>query len=940
MNSLPAAEHTANNVILAFGPFRFIRSQRVLLRSGVRVALSKRASTILLLLLERAGELISKSEIIAHVWPDTLVDEAALRVYISGLRKALEEGKAGMHYVENVTGHGYRFIAPVTRIEELPLPQPEAGAAESPNNIPLPLPAIIGREKELSRLASQLPQRRFMTIVGPGGIGKTTIAIAASHRLRAADFSDIFFVDLSSIVDPALVPASIASAMGLPLVCADVLADIVKFLENRRTLLLLDNCEQVVEAAAHVTEKLLALAPGLHILATSREPLRVAGESVLRLAPLALPQKFAPLSVADALKFSAVDLFAQRATESISTFELAAADVSLVVDICHKLDGLPLAIELAAALVGVFGIRGIAANLDDRLKLLAKGHRTASPRHQTLRAALDWSYETLSPTEQTALRRLAVFAGNFDFASADAVLADERIDAAKVLDIVMDLVSKSLVMTSMTSDNVFFHLLETSRSYALEKLDESEESDEIKRRHARLCCTWGDAASDWDWQFAGGDNESASRKIHDVRTALEWCLSTQGDQNLGVQLVAASAPLWLQLYFHSEYLGYIERALRALGDTPTPDHTVELRLNAALGDALMFEHNFDPRVAKAFARTLELAERVGHNRHRTQALWGLWLDRIVAGDYRHAIRLAEMYRTAAETIGAPGSTLTSDQMLSFALHLGGDHAGARVHIEGILNNAPESAHSIQGPGQRFDNRVAAYTELARIHWMQGFPEQAVLTVRDGVRRARSIDHAPSLCRALNALCLIATWTGDLERVRRTVAALLDCANRHSIPHWQIWGRYQQRALAARDDLMLSQLQIEMARDPHCTTLVLDHMATLHPLLATPGALERAENGEAGWCTAEILRAKAVQLLTQNPANAPAAEKWLQRSLDVARKQGELSWELRTALTLSRLRKKQGRISEARDLLSPLFDRFTEGFATADLLEARLLLMEL
>jgi predicted ATPase len=470
---------------VAFGPFRLYPEQRVLLRADKPLSLGSRAREILLVLVERAGEIVKKSELIARVWPDTIVEEGSLRVHIATLRKALRDGQGGMRYVENVTGHGYRFVAPLQWIDAAqprPVPQP---AAEH-DSIPIPLTRMIGRAPVVATLASRLPQRRFVTIVGPGGIGKTTVAMATADHLRASYPHGVYFIDLASIADPLLISATIASALGLATVSQDPLLSVIEFLKGKQMLITLDNCEHVIEAAAVAAEKLLRGASGVNVIATSREPLRAKGEWVLRLAPLELPPAGAALSADDALGFSAIQLFTERAMASLHTFELSDADVSTVADICHKLDGLPLAIELAAARVDLFGIRGLAARLDDRLGLLTRGRRTAMPRQQTLRATLDWSYELLSRAEQIALRRLAVFPGPFDARSASAVIADNDVHAANVLDVLTSLAAKSLVAAHVAGEQVCYRLLNTSRVYALEKLEESHERDEIKRRNALL----------------------------------------------------------------------------------------------------------------------------------------------------------------------------------------------------------------------------------------------------------------------------------------------------------------------------------------------------------------------------------------------------------------------------------------------------------------------
>jgi predicted ATPase len=355
---------------------------------------------------------------------------------------------------------------------------------------------LIGRDTVLGALAARLRRRRLVTIVGPGGVGKTAVALAAGERLAPGDFTRVCFVDLGTTCDPLTVSSTIAHALVPPPDSAS---------PRPSTLLILDSCEHVSQAVSIVVEQVLALAPEVHILATSRQSLRTSDESVLRLAPLALAPTSGPLSVTEALAFSAVSLFARRALEARDTFELTEADVGAVAAICRRLDGLPLSIELAVMRADVLGVHAVAAGLSDCLTLLTQGARTAPARHRSLRASLDWSYSTLSNLEQVALRRLAVFTGSFDLQSAlPVMLDDDSTPVSAVIDILGSLVDKSLLGARITADKTVFRLLHTTRAYALEKLNASHEWHAIKRRRVQLCCVGGETLP--DWAAARGNN--------------------------------------------------------------------------------------------------------------------------------------------------------------------------------------------------------------------------------------------------------------------------------------------------------------------------------------------------------------------------------------------------------------------------------------------------
>jgi predicted ATPase/DNA-binding winged helix-turn-helix (wHTH) protein len=923
---------------IAFGPFRFYPEQRLLLRADAPVSLGSRAREILVALVERAGSIVRKHELMARVWPDVIVEEGTLRVHIAALRKALGDGQDGMRYVENVTGHGYRFVAPWRQVEEQPAAPIELAPGEHSSNIPVQPTRMIGRAAVLARLASDLPQRRFVTLVGPGGIGKSTVAIAAADYLHGSYPQGVRFVDLASISDPLLVAGTVASAIGLTTSSQDASPNIVEFLKHRRMLIVLDNCEHVIEAAALLAERLRTDAPSVSVIATSRESLRAKGEWVLRLAPLELPQPGVVLSAAEALGFPAIELFIERARASLDTFELSDADAPVVADICRKLDGVPLAIELAAARVTLFGMSGLAARLEDRLGLLTVGRRTAVARHQTLRALLDWSHEILPRAQQVALRRLAVFASLFDASAAAVLLVDDEIDTADVPHVLTELAAKSLLSVQLAGEEVHYRLLETTRAYALEKLEGSLESARIKRRHAQLCSIWGQDDLDGELRSLREWTAGNKQRVDDVRAALDWCRSPQGDPMLGVRLAATSAPIWFQSPFVNEYRGHLEGALRTVKTMGISDSALELQLNAALGSATLYATGWSPTATAAFNRTLQLAERLGATVHHRRALWGLWLGRITAADYLSALGFAEAFCLFARSSSDEGAMVAGDRMMALAHHFLGDQVSARHHAERALTWPARPVAPLSDSHFQIEHRIAVRAELARVLWIQGFPDQAVRAGRDSLERAQSSGHSLSLCYALINVCGVLLRTGDLPEATRLIAMLLDHSSRHSLAYWHFWGRCLELALARKNGNTAAGQS--MLRDPLCSPLHQESLATLNEGLATPEAIVRAESGLAGWCAAELLRVKAETLLGERRANAAAAEKLLRRSLDIAVRQGALSWELRTATSLARLWHVQRRTPQAQRLLASVYARFTEGFESTDLVKARSLLDEM
>jgi predicted ATPase/DNA-binding winged helix-turn-helix (wHTH) protein len=468
----------------SFGRFRLLPGEQILLEDEKPVRLGSRALDILTMLVEHAGELVSRDELTARVWPDTFVEESSLRVHIAGLRRALGDGHAGNRYVANIPGRGYRFVAPVAVSEETGPAAPKPPTAAPTHNLPASLIRMIGRDAVANTLSAELPRRRFITIVGPGGIGKTTVALAVANRRIAAYRDGVRYVDLASLTDPLLVPSMLACVFGLATSAGNRTPELIAFLRNKKMLVVFDSCEHVIESAAALAVDLLKSAPGQNILATCREPLCAEGECVRRLMPLKVPAATRKLTATEALAFPAVQLFVERAIERLDTFELTDADAPIVAEICRKLDGIALAIELAAGRVDAFGLRELARLLDDRFRLLMRGRRTAQRRHQTLNAALDWSYEFLQECERIILRRLAVFDSYFTLESAIAVAGDSEIATVDVVNALANLVANSLVTADIASDVVHYRLLETTRVYARGKLAESGELERVARRHA------------------------------------------------------------------------------------------------------------------------------------------------------------------------------------------------------------------------------------------------------------------------------------------------------------------------------------------------------------------------------------------------------------------------------------------------------------------------
>jgi predicted ATPase/DNA-binding winged helix-turn-helix (wHTH) protein len=635
---------------ISFGPFRLLAGQRLLLDGEKPVRLGSRAFDILTALLERAGEVVGKEELIARVWPQTFVEESNLKIQVSALRRALGDGQGGHRYIVTVPGRGYNFVAALYREASSRPPLSTTLAPLTPHNLPFAVTRMIGREEALAALVSRLRHPRLVTIVGPGGIGKTTVALAFAEAMLTNYDDGVWLVDLAPLGDPRLVLSAVATVLGFEIRAKDSLTNLVEALRHKRMLLLLDSCEHVIDTAASLVAAVLSGAPGVNIMATSREPLGVAGEREYRLGPLSCPEPSSKLTAADAAAFPAVQLFVERVTALVEDFALNDANTPPVVEICRRLDGLPLAIEFAAPRVAVLGVEGLAARLDDILPLLvARRPRAALPRHQTMRAVLDWSYGLLSEDEQLFFRALGIFSGRFTVeAAAAVVIASAAETSIGAIDRLAGLVAKSLVATDVSGAKPRFRLLDMVRAYATEKLDASGEREQIARTHATYYCNLFKRAEaevperpsdEWLADYA--------QEIDNLRGALDWAFSKDGDKSIAVTLTQAAIPLWIRLSLLEECHSRAKEALGVLGTAGTLDPREGMRLLAALGGPTLETSE----MGAAFTKVLELAESLGDTEYQLRALRGLYYYYAATGRYRTALPFAQKLHDLDEGAG-------------------------------------------------------------------------------------------------------------------------------------------------------------------------------------------------------------------------------------------------------------------------------------------------
>jgi predicted ATPase len=793
---------------------------------------------------------------------------------------------------------------------------------------------------------------RFVSIVGPGGVGKTTVAISVAHALIDGFHDAVFFIDLAALTDPQLVPTAVASGLGLMVQTQDPVVSLLAFIGDRKILLVLDSCEHVIGVAAALAERVVSEAPQAHILATSREALRVEGEHVHLLYSLDCPPEDAGLTAMEALRYPAVQLFMERAAASGHGAALSDIDAPIVARSCRGLDGIALAIELAASRVGSLGIRGTSELLDNRFSLLWQGRRTALPRHETLNAMLDWSYSLLSEREKVVLCRLSVFVGDFTRQAAGSVASEtevDEVDEAGVVDAVASLVAKSLISTTVINESTHYRLLDTTRAYAVAKLAERGEADRVARRHAIFYSNLLEH-DEMQSMFDEHDLSGYAPHIGNVRAALGWALSDHGDVAVGIELATWAAPLFFGLSLLEECRGWCERALAAL-DGASRGTRQEMILQEALALSSMLTRGHTDQVRVAIERGLALAEACQDRGRQLRLLFGqsIYFTRI--GDIRGALVVAKQGSVIAGADKHPTGTVWAEWWMGTAHHFLGNQAEAQLHLERGTALAVELGTS---NANFFGFRIRALVILVRTLWLRGFSDQALRMAQKAMDEVVSRDHPVSVCYLLGYASTFFIWTRELPKASDVIEQLLVRAKRYSLEAYLAGGIALKGELAiARDEpkagLDFIRSALGTLRSHQYNLLITGFIGASaeglrkagqfeEALFAINGAIARVKNSGAEFNLSELLRIKSQILTAQH--DRESAMTCLTEALAVARAQSALAWELRSTMVLARMLSEDGQRDQGRDTLALVYDRFTEGFETADLKLARAMLEDL
>jgi len=730
-------------------------AERVLLVNGQSVKLGARAFDVLEALVSRRSRMVSKSELLEVVWPGVVVEENNLQVQISTLRKLL-----GPHAISTVPGRGYRFTGALDAGPGAALePQPPGDASvvvkDAPQSNPPAAPrTLYGRDGDVTALCERVRAHRLVSLVGTGGIGKTVLAQAAAERLRDSFEGGVWWVELAALGQPAQVVPAVAGMLQIPIGEDASATALAERLRGTTLLLVLDNCEHLLDPVAELGHALHERAPGVHLIVTTQETLKLADEQVFRLDTLECPAEES-IDAAAARSCGAVALFAARAQAADPRFELSADNVAAVVEICRRLDGLPLAIELAAARVPLLGVGALRARLDERFHVLTAGHRLALRRHQTLRAALEWSHGLLTEPEQAVFRRLGVFVGSFDLDRAQEVAAGTDLDGWAVLDHLGALVDKSLVV-AQPSEPPRYRLLESGRAFALEKLQLAGETEAMMDRHLEAMRNLFESSAAQRWLLPVDTlRDRYAVDLDNLRAALDWAERDVSDPQPLVALSGASGWLWTLVQVPAEGDRRLRMALARL--QPSMPTLLELRL------LLWFAWNAHPRATAAelgaIERAIELSRETGDR-------IGLFMALAMATfRWSKVGRLDDAERAAAEA-----QAIDDAERVPVGLSLKLPLFRAHVHDRRGRHDAAwaDKASVLRSCERMGDERCVriALANLADLALTRGDVAEAVRRGRELVasQRAAGLLQSEGGIPCAN-LCAALTQQGDLDEAR-------------------------------------------------------------------------------------------------------------------------------------------------------------------------------
>lgn len=937
--------------MIKFGHIEIDVEGRALRKNGETVQIGARAFDILARLASANGELVTKDELMNAVWPDTVVEENNIQVHLSVLRKALGDER---ERIVTVPGRGYRLV------QRRSFDPPLASNVQRParRSMPRRLTELLGRDEAVEQICTALRQHSVLTLTGAGGIGKTALSIAVAHRLAYAQPDSVAFVELAALTDKQAVVAAIAQCCAMPAGSeSPSIEEVAATLADAEQVFVLDNAEHLIAVVAEIVDTLVARNPRLRVLVTSREPLRITPEAVFRVDPLDVPPHGA--SEDETLARSAVRLFLAR-VKALKGQEGEGCDgeqLRVAGAICRRLDGIPLAIELAAARVSSFGIEGVYRRLDDRMSILTSGYRTALPRHKTLRATFDWSFALLDPAAQMLFRRLAMFGGVFTLEALCAVVCDTRVTIGTVIDSIGELVEKSMLNIEFDGPVAKYRLSESTRAYALEHLQAQGEAPEMASRMARYLASRFETGTSGSGPI--GPSSDVRQSLGYARSACDWALSADGDSLLAVKLTSTMVSMLLECCLIDECGRRAARALSVLDELParSVDALTEMRIRAALAAALPNLTGPIERSGQLWQEVLDLAVASDNDEFQARAFWGLWNAALYGGKVHEAFELAIRFQKFGQHRGHSWQVTLATQLAAVAQHCRGEHADAKLQIESTMLHLAANPDEAQRIGRlAVDPLAICYSTLARIVCLQGDQELAIAYVDKLVNLIKPETMEPWLTHVLGVVAVpIALIAADMRRANHYLEIMRSQAALHDFTIWQEYSDClagYRDLLAGKTDAGLSMLETSL--DPLMARgfrrLITPLTVARAEALIGAGRLEEASvrlHDELDFCrrngkmffVPEVFRALGLLALAQAdlaPHTSAARHDALSRAkanfidaMQMAQAHGARMLELRATVAMARMLHAQEETAAAIALLKPLSTGFERASRSPD-----------
>lgn len=894
---------------LSFGDWALDLTNEIFLKGDKRVPLTKRAFQVLVTLVKAKGELVTKDQLLDEVWRGVIVEENNLQAQISTLRRKLGSDR---RLISTEFGIGYRFLGEI-KASEISDTNQEISVIR-PNKIvsrEQKLPPILGRERELTQLTGLLSENQLVTITGTAGMGKTRLAkeLAFAHTTHFEEGAK--FVELAAIQENRHVSAAILSQLDVHSSFDLLSPEDISRLSSTNIFLVIDNCEHIIDAVAESISKLLLHAPNLTILTTSQEPLNIDGEHQFQLTPLQLPEKLPDSG--NEPDSPAVQLFCRHASAIQFGFSPTTEQLATITSICRQLDGLPLAIELAAARITLFSLNDIERSLSERLIYLTSGKRSSDPRHKTLMGAIDWSFRLLTEFEKQLFQCLSVFANKFTLTNViqlyQSLEKNAEIEEWEIAEGINNLLSKSLLQKSISAEDISsFYFLESLKIFANHKLKESDKHNKLKRAHAQIFRQQTEQAN-YDWIEMPSDrwNLKYQAQINDLCLALDWAVIEKNDLTLGIQILKNTPAFWITFSMYDECRRYIEPILNTYTYVDYQHLTISaqeiMHLNCALGKALTWSKGPIQETQLSWERTLEIGHELEDREAQLQAHYGLWLYCLRTNQFRKALGHAKSFSAIAERVSPDYDAIaTGIRIEGVAKHYLGQHRCAIEKLERSIK-LMETYPSNQPYRFGLDQLVAAKAFASRVYWILGKTHIAMDVARSSLERAYELNHVCSICCSLaEGICMVAFLNNNIEQVSELATELKQLSSNSNL---NLWNTYSELYITWVESNTLNSDSLRSAFAGKISSLTQKKLHWLYSTLLFEAIVKagmdellkalRIEDilGTEHW-------AKPIYIFHVSDLAPDEAQKksLIEQSMSVAREEGAYSWLLRLQVHLA------------------------------------------